>query len=86
MNPLLGKGGYGIGDVIKLYKQAKNNPSMISNLLYQNGRIDQTQMQAMQGMNPHQMAAYMSQNGIMGQQFLQSGMQYTDPIKQNLSQ
>ena len=85
MNPLLGKGGYGIGDVIKLYKQAKNNPSMISNLLYQNGRIDQTQMQAMQGMSPQEMGRYMANNGIMNQRFLQQGPQLTNPIRQSMN-
>ena len=67
MNPLFGKGGYGIGDVMRLYKQAKQNPGMLGNLLYQNGRIDQKQMEAMNGMNPAQMGQYLSQNGIMGQ-------------------
>lgn len=86
MNPLFGRGGYGIGDVLKLYKQAKSNPSMISNLLYQNGRIDQSQMQAMNGMNPQQMASYLSQNGIMNQQFLQQGNQFTNPVKQSMNQ
>lgn len=84
MNPLFG-GGYGIGDVLKLYKQAKNNPSMVSNLLYQNGRIDQSQMEAMNGMNPQQMAQYLSSNGIMNQRFLQQGNQFTNPIKQSMN-
>ena len=33
MNPLFGKGGYGMGDVIRIFKQAKQNPAMVSNLL-----------------------------------------------------
>lgn len=85
MNPLFGRGGYGIGDVLKLYKQAKQNPAMVSNLLYQNGRIDQSQMEAMQGMNPQQMASYLSQNGIMNQQFLQQGNQFTSPVRQSMN-
>lgn len=83
MNPLIGK-GYGLGDVVRIFKQAKQNPAMLGDLLYQNGRIDQSQMQAMQGMNPQQMGQYMAQNGIMGQKFLQNGMEYTNPVKQNV--
>ena len=82
MNPLFG-GGYGIGDVMRIYKQVKQNPSMLGNLLYQNGRIDQSQMEAMNGMNPQQMAQYLSQNGIMNQRFLQQGPQLTNPVKQS---
>ena len=85
MNPLLGKGGYGIGDVMRLYKQAKQNPGMLGNLLYQNGRIDQSQMEAMNGMNPQQMAQYLSNNGIMNQRFLQQGPQLTNPIRQSMN-
>ena len=84
MNPLLGN-GYGIGDVIRIFKQAKQNPSMVGNLLYQNGRIDQTQMQAMQGMSPQEMGRYMANNGIMNQRFLQQGQQYTDTVKHNMN-
>lgn len=85
MNPLLGN-GYGIGDVIRIFKQAKQNPSMVGNLLYQNGRIDQTQMQAMQNMSPQEMARYMANNGIMNQRFLQQGPQYTNSVKQSMNQ
>lgn len=85
MNPLMGRGGYGIGDVIRLYKQAKQNPGMLGNLLYQNGRIDQSQMQAMNGMNPAQMGQFMTQNGIMGQSFLQNGQNYANTVKQNMN-
>lgn len=86
MNPLFGRGGYGIGDVMRLYKQVKQNPSMLGNLLYQNGRIDQSQMEAMNGMNPQQMAHYLSQNGVMNQRFLQQGTQLTNPVKQSMNQ
>ena len=85
MNPLLGN-GYGIGDVIRIFKQAKQNPSMVGNLLYQNGRIDQNQMQAMQNMSPQEMARYMANNGIMNQRFLQQGPQYTSSVKQSMNQ
>ena len=88
MNPLfqmMGGGGYGIGDVIRLYRQAKQNPSMLGNLLYQNGRIDQNQMQAMSGMTPQQMGQYMSQNGIMNQNFLQKGNEYTNPVRNSVN-
>ena len=84
MNPLFG-GGYGIGDVMRIFKQVKQNPSMLGNLLYQNGRIDQKQMEAMNGMNPQQMAQYLSQNGVMNQRFLQQGNQFTNPIKQSMN-
>ena len=84
MNPLFG-GGYGIGDVIRLYKQAKNDPSMLGNLLYQNGRIDQSQMQAMNGMNPAQIGNYLSQNGIMNKKFLQNGNDYANTVKQSMN-
>ncbi len=85
MNPLFGRSGYGIGDVMRLYKQVKQNPSMLGNLLYQNGRIDQSQMEAMNGMNPQQMAQYLSQNGVMNQRFLQQGAQLTNPVKQSMN-
>jgi len=85
MNPLFRGSGYGIGDVIRLYKQAKQNPAMVSNLLYQNGRIDQNQMQAMNGMTPQQMGQYMANNGIMNQRFLNQGQQYTDTVKHNMN-
>lgn len=85
MNPLFGRSGYGIGDVVRIFKQAKQNPAMLGDLLYQNGRIDQSQMQAMQGMNPQEMGQYMAQKGIMGQKFLQNGMEYTNPVKQNVN-
>lgn len=85
MNPLFRGSGYGIGDVIRLYKQAKQNPAMVSNLLYQNGRIDQNQMQAMNGMTPQQMGQYMANNGIMNQRFLSQGQQYTDTVKHNMT-
>ena len=85
MNPLFGKGGYGIGDVIRIFKQAKQNPGMLGNLLYQNGRIDQNQLQAMNGMTPEQMGAYLSQNGVMNQRFLQNGAQFANPVKQSMN-
>lgn len=85
MNPLFGKGGYGIGDVIRIYRQAKQNPGMLGDLLYQNGRIDQAQMEAMNGMNPQQMAQYLSQNGVMNQRFLQQGDKITNPVKHSMS-
>ena len=81
MNPLF---GYGIGDVLRLYKQVKQNPSMLGDLLVQNGRIDQSQLQAMQGMNPQQMGQYMTQNNIMGQNFLQKGNEYAAPIRNSV--
>lgn len=84
-NPLMGNRP-GIGDVVKLYRQAKQNPGMLGDLLVQNGRIDQSQLQAMNGMNPQQMGAYLSQNGIMGQNFLQNGMQYASPVKHSMNQ
>lgn len=84
MNPLLGN-GYGIGDVIRIFKQAKQNPSMVGNLLYQNGRIDQNQMQAMQNMSPQEMARYMANNGIMNQRFLQQGSQYANSVRNNMN-
>ena len=86
MNPLFGKGGYGIGDVIRIFKQAKQNPGMIGDLLYQNGRIDHNQMQAINGMNPQQMAQYLSQNGVMNQRFLQQGDKITNPIRHSMNQ
>ena len=89
MNPLFSmlgnRSGYGMGDVIRLFKQAKQNPSIVGNLLYQNGRIDQNQLQAMNGMSPQEMGQYMSQNGIMGQQFLQNSSQFAGPIKQSMN-
>ena len=87
MNPLFGmlNGGRGIGDVIRLYRQAKQDPSMLGNLLYQNGRISQNQLQAMNGMNPQQMGQYMAQNGIMGQNFLQQGGNYANTVRSNMS-
>jgi len=85
MNPLFGKGGYGMGDVIRIFKQAKQNPGMLGNLLYQNGRIDQNQLQAMNGMTPEQMGAYLSQNGVMNQRFLQNGAQFANPVKQSMN-
>ena len=80
MNPLFGN-IVGIGDVLRIYKQARQNPSMVGDLLYQNGRISQEQMEAMKGMNPQQMGQYMSQNGIMPQNFLQRGAQFVNPVK-----
>lgn len=60
---------YGIGDVIRIYQQVRQNPSMLSQILLQNGRINQNQYQAMQNMNPQEMANYLSQNvGFQGQQ------------------
>lgn len=74
---------YGLGDVIRIYQQVRQNPAMLSQLLFQNGRIDQNQFQAIQGMNPQDMANYLSQNGIMGQGVQNNG-QYpnnSQPIK-----
>lgn len=59
---------YGFGDVIRIYQQVKSNPAMLSQLLLQNGRVDQNQFQAIQNMNPQDMANYLSQNGIMNGQ------------------
>ena len=58
---------YGIGDVIRLYQQVKQNPAMLSQILLQNGRVNQNQYEAIQNMNPHEIANYLNQNGIMGQ-------------------
>lgn len=80
MNPLFGM-GYGIGDVLRIYKQAKQNPSMVGDLLVQNGRIDQSQLEAIKGMNPQQMGQYLANQGIMPQNFLSKGMQFTNPVK-----
>ena len=80
MNPLFGN-RYGIGDVLRLYKQAKQNPSMVGDLLVQNGRIDQSQLEAIKGMTPQEMGQYLANNGIMPQNFLSNGMQFTNPIK-----
>ena len=80
MNPLFGN-RYGIGDVLRLYKQAKQNPSMVGDLLVQNGRIDQSQLEAIKGMNPQQMGQYLASQGIMPQNFLSQGSQFTNPFK-----
>jgi len=80
MNPLFGN-RYGISDVLRLYKQAKQNPSMLGDLLVQNGRIDQSQLEAMKGMNPQQMGQYLASQGVMPQNFLSQGMQFANPIK-----
>ena len=75
---------YGFGDVIRIYQQVRQNPAMLGQLLFQNGRIDQSQYQAIQGMNPQDMANYLSQNGIMGQGVQNNG-QYpnnSQPMKQ----
>lgn len=89
MNPLFGRlmggNGYGIGDVIRLYRQAKQNPSMLGNLLYQNGRIDQSQLEAMKNMRPDEMGRYLSQNGVMSQSFLQNGNNYANDVKQSVT-
>ena len=89
MNPLFGRlmggNGYGIGDVIRLYRRAKQDPSMLGNLLYQNGRIDQSQMEAIKDMRPDEVGKYLSQNGIMGQQFLSNGGQFATPIRQSMN-
>lgn len=69
---------YGFGDVIRIYQQVRQNPAMLGQLLFQNGRIDQNQYQAIQGMNPQDMASYLSQNGIMGQGVQNNG-QYPNP-------
>ena len=69
---------YGFGDVIRIYQQVRQNPAMLGQLLFQNGRIDQNQFQAIQGMNPQDMASYLSQNGIMGQGVQNNG-QYPNP-------
>ena len=70
---------YGIGDVMRLFMQVRQNPAMLSQILYQNGRIDQNQFQAIQGMNPQQMGNYLSQNGVMGQGFQNQGQQPNNP-------
>lgn len=70
---------YGIGDVMRLFMQVRQNPAMLSQILYQNGRIDQNQFQAIQGMNPQQMGNYLSQNGVMGQGFQTQGQQPNNP-------
>ena len=88
MNPLfrgMMGGGYGIGDVIRLYHQAKQNPSMLGNLLLENGRIDQSQLQAMNGMNPAQMGNYLRQNNVMSQSFLQNGANGANAVKQSIT-
>lgn len=84
MNPLFGN-RYGIGDVLRIYRQAKQNPSMLGDLLVQNGRIDQSQLEAMQGMNPQQMGQYLASQGIMPQNFLSKGTQFANPIKSSMS-
>lgn len=72
---------YGFGDVIRIYQQVRQNPAMLSQLLYQNGRVNQNQYQAIQNMNPQDMANYLSQNGIMGQGFQNQGQQPNNPAK-----
>lgn len=84
MNPLFNN-MRGMGDVIRLYKQVKQNPSMLGELLYQNGRIDQSQMEAMKGMNPAQMGDYLRQNGVLSQSFLQKGNQFANPVRQSVT-
>lgn len=84
MNPLFGNIA-GIGDVLRIYKQARQNPSMVGDLLYQNGRISQEQMEAMKWMNPQQMGNYLASNGIMPQNFLQKGTQFANPIRGSLN-
>ena len=72
---------YGFGDVIRIYQQVRQNPAMLSQLLYQNGRVNQNQYQAIQNMNPQDMANYLSQNGIMGQGFQNQGQQPNNPAQ-----
>ena len=72
---------YGFGDVIRIYQQVRQNPAMLSQLLYQNGRVNQNQYQAIQNMNPQDMANYLSQNGIMGQGFQNQGQQSNNPAQ-----
>lgn len=61
MNPL---------QMANLFRQVQSNPSKITDLLLQNGRINKQQYDDMQkfGGNPEAIAKYLLENGTMTQQ------------------
>lgn len=55
-------------NIAKQVKSVSRNPSQISNILLDQGAIDQETYQKVKGMNPSQIGEYLMQNGFMDQQ------------------
>lgn len=68
MNPLMG----GVGNLMRIVnevQQLKKNPSGIADFLKQQGKVNDEQYKAIQGMkDPSQIGQYLMQNGVMPQQ------------------
>ena len=56
-------------DIAKQARQLQDNPSQVSKMLLDSGRINQSQYDAIKGMNtPTEIGKYLMDNGILGQQ------------------
>lgn len=65
-----------MNNILQLYNQIKNNPSQITQMLYQNGKINKEQFEQMQGMNnPKDIGQYLLNNNIMPSNQYQQLMQ-----------
>ena len=65
-----------------MVSQVRQNPNQLSQILYQNNKINQEQFSAIQGMSPQQIGEYLLNNNIMPQnQFNQFKQQMGGFIK-----
>lgn len=63
-------------------RQMQSDPSQISKMLLDRGKIDQNTYEAIKGMNPSQIGNYLMQNGILGQNQIQGMMPQVNQIQQ----
>lgn len=84
MNPFRAMSGMSrFMDIAKQAQQMQNNPSGIGKLLFDNGRINQEQYNAIKDMNsPSQIGNYLLNNGILGQQQVNQMSQYVPQVQQ----
>lgn len=55
-----------MNNIIQIAQQIKNNPNQIKQMLYQNGKINQEQFEAIQGMNSfEEIGQYLVQNNLI---------------------
>ena len=67
-------------NMVNQVRQMQSDPSQISKMLLDRGKIDQKTYEAIQGMNPSQIGNYLMQNGILGQNQINSMLPQANQI------
>ena len=70
-----------MNNILQTALQIKNNPNQLGQILYQSGKINQEQFNAIQGKGPADIGQYLLNNNIMSQNQLSQLQQKAQMFK-----